>query len=78
MKNSVESSMHEFECLNCHYKTTRKQSFDIHCRSKKHAVNSDPVLKQQAVEEKSFECKKCNYTTSRKTHFFFMDILVRI
>lgn len=61
--------LEHFECHDCNYQTFRKQAFEIHCHSKKHAVNSNPELKKLPAKRESFECAKCNYHTTRKQAF---------
>lgn len=58
----------KFICKECQYQTYRKQSFEIHCGSKKHKFNTTPDSERKA-STKLFDCSQCNYRTSRKQSF---------
>lgn len=65
LTESCNKVANEYRCLNCHYTTCRKSSFDKHIMTSKHIQLTESCTKVAT----NYSCLICNYNTSRKSSY---------
>jgi hypothetical protein len=53
-----QNSSKKYNCIICHYNTSRKCNYDTHLISKRHIKKSSEI--QQKFSKSNYSCQKCN------------------